>query len=257
MFTGAEPLTAEGLEGWRRLLEATRDWAGRRGASFVVTFVPEKQTVYPELMPDGLTRTRAASRQDQLIEYMRARSGVRLVDLRPALAEAKAGGQVYHRTDTHWNEIGVFAAYGALGSELGGEFDALRPRPASEFEVASDAYSGDLAGLLGLHGVLKEERPRLRLRRPARARIEGVCGDVGQCASEVDDGALPRLLMYRDSASSYLIPLLAEHFGRGVYVWDRGWKFSNELLEREHPDVVVLEMVERRLMDPPPAAPRD
>jgi hypothetical protein len=257
MFAGAEPFTAEGLEGWRRFLEATRDWAGRRGASFVVTFVPEKQTVYPELMPGGLTRSRSASRQDQLIEYMRARPGVRLVDLRPALAEAKAGAQVYHRTDTHWNELGVLAAYGALGSELAAEFDALRPLPASEFEVTSDTHSGDLAGLLGLNGVLKEERPRLRLKRPARARVEGECGDVGQCASEIRGAALPRLVMYRDSASSYLIPLLAEHFGRGVYVWDREWKFSNELLERERPDVLVLEMVERRLMNEPPAAPRD
>ena len=257
MFAGAEPFTAEGLEDWRRFLEATRDWAARRGASFVVTFVPEKQTVYPELMPDGLTRARAASRQDQLIEYMKARPGVRLVDLRPALAEAKSGRQVYHRTDTHWNEPGVFAAYAALGSELGAEFGALRPLPASEFEVASDAYSGDLAGLLGLHGVLMEERPRLRLRRPARARIEGECADLGQCASEVDDASLPRVVMYRDSASSYLIPLLAEHFERGVYVWDREWKFSDELMERECPDVLVLEMVERRLMERPPAPPRE
>jgi hypothetical protein len=53
MFTGAKPFTPEGLEDWRRFLEATRDGAGRRGASLVVTFVPEKQTVYPELMPDG------------------------------------------------------------------------------------------------------------------------------------------------------------------------------------------------------------
>jgi hypothetical protein len=48
-----------------------------------------------------------------------------------------------------------------------------------------------LAGRLGLQGVLKEERPRLRPRRPARARFEGECGDVGRCASEVDDASLP------------------------------------------------------------------
>jgi hypothetical protein len=255
MFTGAAPFKAEALEDWRRFLEATRDWAARRGASFVVTFVPEKQSVYPELMPGGLTRSRGASRQDQLVEHMRARSDVRLVDLRPALAQAKAGARIYHRTDTHWNELGALAAYEALLPALGGKTGA--PLSAAEFEAASDTYSGDLAGILGLHGEMTEERPRLRLRRPARARVEGECGDVGQCVSEVADGSLPRLLMYRDSASSYLVPLLAEHFARGVYVWDRRWKFSAGLLEGERPDVVVLEMVERRLMDPPPDAPRD
>jgi hypothetical protein len=257
MFTGAEPFTAEGLEDWRRFLEAMRDWAKRRGATFVVTFVPEKQTIYSELMPDGLTRSRVASRQDQLIEYLKRRSDVRVVDLRPALMEAKAVNQIYYRTDTHWNELGVFAAYQTLLAELSKESDALRPMRESDFEVARESYSGDLAGLLGLYDVLKESRPRLRLRRGARASIEGECRDVGRCASKIEGATLPRVVMYRDSASSYLIPLLAEHFGRGVYVWDRDWKFSNELLEAEHPDVLILEMVERRLMQAPPNAPRD
>lgn len=255
LFTRAEPFTSEGLEEWRRFLEALRDWAGRRGASFVVVFVPEKQTIYPELMPDGLRPARAPSRLDQLTEYMKARSDVRVVDLRPALLEAKAANQIYLRTDTHWNELGVLAGYQTLASELNRGFDAPPPLKESDFGVTPDTYSGDLAGMLGLNGVMKETRPRLKLVRPARARIEGVCGDVGQCDSKIEGASLPRVVMYRDSASSYLVPLLAEHFSRGVYVWDRDWKFSDALMDSEHPDVLVLEMVERHLRKAPPAAP--
>lgn len=255
MFTGGKPFTPRGVEEWAQFLQSTSDWAAGRGAAFVVVFVPEKQTVYPELMPDGLTRR--ASRQDQLLERLKSRPGVRAVDLRPALREAKAGGQIYMRTDTHWNHIGSFVAYGVLARELGRDFDMVRPTPLSEFELEQREYSGDLAGIVGIRGVMRETVPRLRPRGAPRARIEGECGDVGECSSRVEDASLPRLVMYRDSASSYLIPLLAEHFSRGVYVWDRDWKFSNELLERERPDVLVLEMVERRLMDAPPAAPRD
>lgn len=255
MFTGSAPFKPEELERWRLLLESLRDWAARRGAVFVVTFVPEKQTVYPEFMPDALRRSRVPSRRDQLAEYLKARSDVRLLDLRPALLEAKAANQIYLRTDTHWNERGSFAAYGVIAGEIGKSFEAVRPAPASEFDAASENYSGDLAGMLGLYGVDFESAPTLRPRRPARARYEGVCGDVGQCASVVEGGRLPRLLMYRDSAASSLIPFLAEHFGRGVYVWDRKWGFSDELMEKERPDVLLLEMVERRLMDPPPAPP--
>lgn len=255
MFTGSAPFKGEELERWRLLLESLRDWAGRRGARFVVTFVPEKQTVYPELLPDSLKRSRGPSRLDQLVGHMNARSDVRVVDLRPALAEAKAANQVYLRTDTHWNEFGSFAAYGVLARETLKDPADSRPADASEFDVRRVQYSGDLAGLLGLHNVEAESAPRLVPRRPAGARFEGECGDVGQCASASDGGARPRVLMYRDSAASSLIPFLAGHFGRGVYVWDRQWKFSTELLEGERPDVVVLEMVERRLMNPPPAPP--
>jgi hypothetical protein len=63
--------------------------------------------------------------------------------------------------------------------------------------------------------------------------------------------------MYRDSAAAFFIHPLAEHVGRGVYVWDTSWSFSTELLERERPDVLMLEMVERHLMKPPPPAPRE
>jgi hypothetical protein len=257
MFTGAEPFTPEGLEGWGRFLQEMSDWAARRGAPFVVTFVPEKQTIYPELMPGGLARARGASRQDQLVEYLKSRPGIRVADLRPALREAKAETQVYLVTDTHWNHVGGFAAYGALARELGQGFPGVRPAPLSEYEVKQEPHSGDLAGLLGLRGVLWESRPRPRLKAAARARFEGDYGEPGTCVSEAEGEGLPRVVMYRDSAAAFFIPFLAEHFARGVYVWDTSWGFSTELLEKEHPDIVVLEMVERRLMAAPPPPPRE
>lgn len=257
MFTGAEPFAREKVEAWGRFLRAMSEWAGRRGASFVVTFVPEKQTIYPELMPSGLTRARGRSRQDELMGHLRGSPGVRFVDLRPALLEAKSAAQVYHAVDTHWNHVGGFAAYGALARELGRDFGGVRPAPLSEYEVTAQRYSGDMAGLLGLGGVIWESRPRLRPKGATRARFDGDYGEPGTCVSEVAGAeGLPRVLMYRDSAAAFFIPFLAEHVARGVYVWDTSWGFSTELLERERPDVVVLEMVERRLMQAPPPAPR-
>lgn len=257
MFTGGKPFKPEELEAWGRFLRAMSDWAGRRGASFVVTFVPEKQTIYPELMPGGLARARGASREDRLVEYLKSRPDVRVADLRPALMEARAATQVYQVTDTHWNHVGGFAAYGALARELGRDFPGVRPLPLSEYEVRQERHSGDLAGLLGLRGVLWESRPRPRLKAAPRARFEGDYGEPGTCVSEAEGEGLPRVLMYRDSAAAFFIPFLAEHVRRGVYVWDTSWTFSTELLEQERPDVVVLEMVERRLMDAPPPLPRE
>jgi alginate O-acetyltransferase complex protein AlgJ len=257
LFSGSEPLTQAELADWRRSLEGIRDWLKADGATFVLTFAPEKQTIYPEHLPDGLIRVREESRQDQLIAYLREQhSDIRVVDLRPALREAKTANQVYFRTDTHWNELGAFAAYRALASELGRDFKAVRPMSESEVEVYDATRDGDLAGMLGLHGVLREAGVRVRPKQ-ARARFEGNCGDMGQCASQTGDAALPRLVMYRDSFASYMIPFVAEHFSRAVYVWDVKWKFSPALVKAERPDVLVLEMVERNLMQPPPTPPSD
>ena len=52
--------------------------------------------------------------------------------------------------------------------------------------------------------------------------------------------------MFRDSFATWLIPLLSENFSRVLYSWQ--YTFDSELVEREHPDVVIQEMVERALM---------
>ena len=57
---------------------------------------------------------------------------------------------------------------------------------------------------------------------------------------------LPRAVMFRDSFASWLIPL-SENFSRITYSWQ--YTFEYDTVERERPDVVIQEMVERALMD--------
>jgi hypothetical protein len=59
---------------------------------------------------------------------------------------------------------------------------------------------------------------------------------------------LPTALVYRDSMGDLLIPILSENFRRTVYVTDR--HLDQALVEREKPDVVIEEMVERSVHAP-------
>ncbi|MBA3240434.1 MAG: hypothetical protein H0T60_04330 [Acidobacteria bacterium] len=229
--------------------------------------VPEKQTVYPEYMPDELVRVRRESRQDQLLGYLRQHSDLRILDLRPALSEAKAKNRIYHRTDTHWNDVGAFTAYQAIVRALGEDFPEMQPLPATEFEVVpSRTHAGDLAVMLGLHATLTEEELNLRPRAPLQARLadgsavsKSTVGNPGQYVSERKGEGLPRLVMLSDSFATVFIPFLAEHFSRGVYRWDIKTSPSidaerSALIEAERPNIVILEMVERFLMTPPPTS---
>jgi hypothetical protein len=71
---------------------------------------------------------------------------------------------------------------------------------------------------------------------------------------DTGDPRLPKALVFRDSFSWQLIPFLSESFRSVVYVWT--FDFLPELIEREQPDVVILECVERYLnallLDNPP-----
>ena len=59
---------------------------------------------------------------------------------------------------------------------------------------------------------------------------------------------LPRAVVFRDSMAIALIPLLSEDFSRVVYVQSRAMDF--DIIERERPDIVIEEMVERSINAP-------
>jgi len=63
---------------------------------------------------------------------------------------------------------------------------------------------------------------------------------------EQPNADLPRLVMNRDSMAVALIPLLSENFHRSVYV--QSTALARETIEREHPDIVIDEIVERGMI---------
>ncbi len=89
--------------------------------------------IYPELMPGSLHRLHSHYRADQLLAYMRAHSTVEILDLRPALLEAKPRGLLYHHYDTHWNDRGALIAYQQIAARLKQWFPAIEPMRREDF----------------------------------------------------------------------------------------------------------------------------
>jgi hypothetical protein len=58
-----------------------------------------------------------------------------------------------------------------------------------------------------------------------------------------------RLLMFRDSYAIYWLPYFGHNFRHVTYIWDY---WDRSLIEREQPDVVVDELLERHLYDTNP-----
>jgi len=84
---------------------------------------------------------------DQFYTYMRAHSTVEVVDLRPALFDARRIAPTYFKTDTHWNAFGGFVA----GQEIVKKLPGLEPLSLDSFELKKNAEDGgDLAGMLGV-----------------------------------------------------------------------------------------------------------
>ncbi|MHC4506510.1 MAG: alginate O-acetyltransferase AlgX-related protein [Planctomycetota bacterium] len=258
------PFSREELVEWQRVLEARREWLAARDIRYLVVVAPNKHSIYPEYLPAWVNRVGDATRLDQLLEHMNAQSDVAILDLRAPVLAAKGERFLYHRTGTHWNDRGAFVAYRAIMERLSGWFPRARPLSRTDFEcrvVESDGR--DLAVILGQQDSMREKKPVFVPSTPRRARkadpgepaTVGPRGkSTGTLVMESEDGQIPRAVMFRDSFSIALVPFLSEHFGRIVYVWDYG--FAPEALERERPDVVIQELVERALTNVRPTGPQ-
>ena len=215
------------LEGWRRWLERERDALAARGIRYRFLVAPDKSTLYPETVR-GARWQRPVSRLDQLLAHLRGRSTVEVIDPRDRLRALAATALVYERTDTHWNERGAQAAAAAVAESEGLE----TPR----FAVTQvPGGGGDLARMLSLPALLREQRPHLTPEPPLPA---------------------PRgkLLLLHDSFGARMIPFLALAFSEVKSAVGRSPE--PRTLETLRPDLVVEELVERDLIsDPPPGLP--
>ena len=248
-YAVAPGMSAEDLEVFRLTLQDIQDALAARGIAYAFVIAPDKHVIYPEMMPSAIHRFTEDSRTDQLVAYLRDRSTVNVVDLRPALRRAKESERVYHKTDTHWNDRGAFVAYQAIVRAL--NVPGLEPWRREDFVAEQRPAPGlDLAGMLGLKDRLPEEDLVLRPLRPRLAHVveppdPKPHGIYARLVTEHPDKRLPRAVIYRDSFASALVPLLAEHFSRGLFLWERD--VLPEVIDEERPAIVIQEWVGRRL----------
>ena len=250
---------ADGLvEGFGRELERRRAWLAARGIAYIVTVAPDKATIYPEHLPRWVQPMTGPTPLERATRALRANPSLRYVDLRDALREAKSHEQVYYRTDSHWNYLGAIVAYRALMREVQqavgtARLPAIVEPVVPEYVPGVDVYRGDLARILGVprrydeadfgpFGKVLADAPRRCARRIDAGQDVGF--EFYACGTAPD----VRAVVYRDSMAIPLIPLLSENFRRVVYVSSQ--RLDPALIEREHPDVVIEELVERNLHVP-------
>jgi alginate O-acetyltransferase complex protein AlgJ len=248
-----DPALDARLRRWRSALLARRDWLAARGIRYVVVVAPEKSSVYPECLP-AADRRPAPTPLDRLLASLSDDATGWVLDLREPLLRAKAGGGVYYRTDTHWNDRGGRAAAAAVLTALADWFPELTPAGDDLPPAGTEDFNhGDLARLLGLDGELHEDVPRFR-ESPRRARRSAIDGPSGSRLDHLraaawmgGSGEVPGLVLFHDSfgTAGGFAEELAERCGRLTAIPTYG--FERDWVGRERPAVVVQQFAERVL----------
>ena len=267
---GARPevdFSPEELERWASWLESRQRWLASRGVDFVLVVAPNKETIYPDLLPSETPAPRPRSRLDVLMGRLHAGRKVQVVDVRPALHEARSPASpfrrwpLYYRTDSHWNELGALLASRVVLGELKERFPGLRVPADTDLALATETTgAGDLARLQGMQGQLSDTRVRVQVQgRPCTFQL----GPASTAQSvemplfsektlECPGAPIRRAVVLHDSMMIGMLPALAPAFERSV--WRLSIALDPALVEREKPDLVLLEFVERTLWEGTPSS---
>jgi len=236
------PFTQDELDTIRQHLQDWHNQLQQRGIRFYVVIAPNKESIYPQYLPEGIQPGIHACRIDQVMSALHS-SQLNVLDLREHLRSEAQTAQVYHRTDTHWNALGALIAAREILARIKSDFPLINPPSRGDYHLGFRASSGDLAGFLPWDERFVEQIPVLTPLFTPQASIRD--GSQNSIDASTPHSDLPAALIFRDSFCDALIPFLSEHFSRVRYI--HSFQIDIELVDQEQPDLVILELAQRYL----------
>jgi alginate O-acetyltransferase complex protein AlgJ len=249
VMRGLDPFTEQDLEKWKADIESRRDWLRAHGIEYAFAIAPNKQTIYPELLPDELVQL-GPTRLDQLTAYMHAHSDVRFVDLRPALVAEKAhdenGDFVYYPLGSHWSWRGGWVGWNEIARSLNALWPALKPIPRADLvrtevpEAAGDSMliTSYIFDLVHQRTIAYDPPPSdAVLTRGAKGVVTG---------SHRSDTSLPATMILHDSFGAWMLPFSALGASTMHAFWQHA--FPKETVLMDHSELVVQVYTERVLV---------
>ncbi|RJX21233.1 MAG: hypothetical protein C4575_04510 [Desulforudis sp.] len=262
-FVGRAPFRPDQLKALATVIRESRARLAEKGIRFLMVVAPNKQSIYPEYLPEHYRQARGPTRLDQAVALLNRDPATAVLDLRPVLLRNKGERRLYDKTDTHWNQLGAYCGYREMARVIadyfpGEDLDA-------HFSVGAlwrQDPAGDLVPLSGRTDILWETRPEvLTWQRAKKKELSPALRALllpEELAPEftVRPGKRLRVLVLHDS---FMIPMklfLSETFGEVLYIrkyYDRKTAdFYNRevmagLLAEYEPDLVLEQIVERHL----------
>jgi hypothetical protein len=232
---GTTLFTPEEVLSVKHVIERQSKWMEDRGIYYLIVIAPNKETIYPEYLPDTFSPSNHLTKLDQLLTDIGTNQNVHILDLRDSLLKSKKSEDfdLYYRTDTHWNSYGAYIGYNEIVKKLAEHFPILVLPSSFGATVIQNPtpYSGDLANMLDLHGVLNEKAP-----------------------STISKGSSPeankiyKTVIFRDSFFHGLSPYFDINFDQSVD-YSATDKFDPNVLTQDPPQVVLVICVQRQMTD--------
>lgn len=252
-------------QSWNSLMRSRQDWCRQNGMKYRVLAAPNKQSIYPERLPARIRERATDDLLDRTLNLWSISPAVAALDLREELARGKSVAPTYLKNDSHWSPYGCYRGALRTIDSLSMQCTAMPLLSADDFEFDIASMNvADTWRLLGLPGDAPSEKCLWPCLRASQARIadEAIELDAGDGLDHLrpvvwvrPDGVGPRVVLFGDSfADERFQEILAQCCSRLVFV--PTYQMPTSILERERPDIVIVQFVERALQCEKPWAPR-
>jgi hypothetical protein len=267
---GRRYLTVQEATAWHDYFTSVAEALASQGIEFTIEITPSAASVYPQELPDWTSDIRGSTPLDQ---FLASSPELPIIDFRAGLREASAQDAVYTPVNSHWTDWGGYIGwqtYAACQAALHPGDDAIWvpavsgvrssgvfneyasygvPDAAPEWTspiFAEDFAQVEVTDSAGLTTVTDGEAP---------LDLSTLPGSTRTADSRSDKTAL----VLRDSMGNALSPYWAQEYAQTWQIQHRFDDWSSPpnfkaLVDQYHPDVVIVQMAERHLMNAPTAA---
>jgi hypothetical protein len=247
--TGRITLTRGSRRSWSRIIKQRCSLAKHLDVVWLCVVIPDKESVYPEYLPPEV-KSSVERPVHQILDTAKRLNAPIIYSLSD-LEQAKGAGELYPKTDTHWNHRGAYVVYQRICKELvkrGIEVSAL---DEEVIEWSDERTPGDLGGKIHPEPI-ESSTTRAKLLKPnGRLKFENGIRNRGQVwifeRDDLVDG--PTCVVFGESFVGSLFVFLKETFRRVVVVHTS--MFVREIVEAEAPDVVLSIPLERFMVRAP------
>ncbi len=239
-----------------QLLRDRREWLATLGCRYIFLPVPNKELIYGEFLPRAISTRKGTSKYEQLAAELDAEGFADWLDIAALFTARKPDGQLYLKTDSHWNTRGSLVTFNAIVKKA--QLPGFEPLEESSPTRWIANFSGDLAFLMGLRGVVTEKAPDFNFKTVCQPvpmqrmhHLPGAADRTVPAHRKPIYGGCPeakiKVIMIHDSFGKPFNVYLSQRVKKVIFIHHFNFETAKALIAREKPDLVIDERVSRNL----------
>ncbi len=235
-FLNIDTLSNRGINNIKNNLEIINDYCKQKDVKFIFTIAPNKNSVYPEYMPVNYVPTENSDNYERLSAILS--EDFPYCNMKETILNTESNIPLYHKEDTHWNNLGAYAGHARIMEMLDKE-----KCPSGNWTVRNDR-KGDLAGMI--YPTAKPDDSQVYTDYNFKYQYSGRFNSFDDVTIKTFcEGKNGNLLMFRDSYGEAILPFMAECFGNAEFSRLVPYRLDN--IGNDNADTVIIEIVERNI----------